>query len=219
VLSQLQSLQDIRLRTAVDTLYNDQLPDVDPEAVQLAAVTSSSQLTLLDLTCRRVPAGAVQHMFPAGRQQLQTLSIKYTAGWELAPGVGWEVEPGDISRIVACCPNLQCLARLACTGEFVGVGCISTSELQQLRQLTALSTLSIGKPHWDTAAAAVLAGLTGGCMALAFTRAAAAAVSFCADAATAAELRVATVLQLEQLPTAQVPLVCSLSCLQDRMFP
>jgi hypothetical protein len=168
VLSQLQSLQHIRLCTAVDGLYDDQLADVDPEAVQLAAVTSSSQLTSLDLTCRRVPAGTVQHMFPAGRQlqRLQDLSIEFTAGWQLAPGAGWELEPGDISCIVAGCPNLRCLVRSAGIGEFVGVGRISTSELQQLRQLTALSTLSIGKPRWDTAAAAVLADLTGGCMAV-----------------------------------------------------
>jgi hypothetical protein len=201
MLSQQQSLQRIQLYSASSWRNREQQRNWDPAAAQLAAVTSSSQLSSLELTCWRWPAGAVQHMFPAGRQlqRLQDLSIEFTAGWELAPGAGWELEPGDISCIVAGCPNLRCLFKAAGIGEFVGVGRISTSELQQLRQLTALSSLSIGKPRWDTAAAAVLADLTGGCMALAFhERGGGCCFMLCRSAA--AELRVATVLQTRSYP-------------------
>jgi hypothetical protein len=157
VLPQLQSLQHIEL----DDLRRE---GTAPEAAHHAALTSSSQLTSLELLHWRWPVGAVQHMFPAGRQlqRLQKLCVPFTAGWDL--------EPGDISCIVACCPNLRCLADdLFISGSaFVDVGRISTTELQQLRQLTALSTLSIRSPCWDPAAAAVLADLTGGCMAVTF---------------------------------------------------
>jgi hypothetical protein len=47
-----------------------------------------------------------------------------------------------------------------------GVGRISITELQQLQQLTALSTICIHSPSWDPATVAVLAGMTGGCMAV-----------------------------------------------------
>jgi hypothetical protein len=157
VLSQQQSLQHLELQPfepAIDQLSSN------PQAAQLWALTSSSQLTALQLGFWQVPAGAVQQLFPAGRQlQLpQQLSIGYSAA-------GWELEPGDISSIVACCPSLRCLSAPG-VGAAADVGRIATSELQQLRQLTALSTLSISSPSWDPAAAAVLAGMIGGCTAV-----------------------------------------------------
>jgi hypothetical protein len=167
VLSQLQSLQHIDLHNDSNEPHDDHLLDWDPEADQLAALASCSQLTTLKLGFRRWPAGAVQHLFSAGQQlqRLQGLSIALTA--KLEPGAGWQLEPGDISCIVACCPNLRCLcSRGGYWWSAVGVGRISTSELQQLRQLTALSTLSIASPRWVTQAAAVLADMTGGCMAV-----------------------------------------------------
>jgi hypothetical protein len=158
VLSQLLKMQHIEL-CAEDWEFHQLI--TDPEAAQLAALTSSSQLTLLGLTFNRMPAGAVQHMFGAGRQlqRLQHLNI------QVYDATGWNLEPGDISCIVACCPNLRCKCR-SNVGVDISVGRISTSELQQLRQLTALSTLSIRIPSWDTAAAAVLADMTGGCLAV-----------------------------------------------------
>jgi hypothetical protein len=156
VLSQLQSLQHVWLYT-LGWVHDEQLSN-DLEAAQLAALTSSSQLTALEFSCLEVPTGAVRHMFAAGRQlpRLQSLCIGYSSKYV------WDLEPGDISCIVACCPNLQCLSR-SHLGAAIGVGRISTSELQQLQQLTALTSLIIRSPSWDTAAAAVLAGLTGGC--------------------------------------------------------
>jgi hypothetical protein len=153
VLSQLQSLQHIQLWPVGDQLSSDL------EAAQLAALTSSSQLTALEFSCSEVPTGAVQHMFPAGRQLPRLHSFCIGDGSK----AGWDLEPGDISRIVACCPNLRCLSR-PYLGAAIGVGRISSSELQQLRQLTALTSLVIRSPSWDAAAGAVLADMTGGCM-------------------------------------------------------
>jgi hypothetical protein len=162
VLPQLQSLQHIQLHNPRSWGEDSLSSGAAPEAAHHAALTSSSQLTSLELGRWRWSAGAVQHMFPARHQlqRLQTLCVPFTAGWDL--------EPGDISCIVACCPNLRCLAgdSYLREGAVVDVGRISTTELQQLRQLTALSTLSIGSPCWDTAAATELADLTGGCMAV-----------------------------------------------------
>jgi hypothetical protein len=166
VLSQLQSLQYMHLDNASNELLNDHLLDWDPKAAQLVAMANCSQLTSLDLGFCRWPAGAVQHMFPAGRQlqRLQQLSIALTD--DLEPGAGWQLEPGDISCIVLCCPNLRCLcSRGGYWWSAVRVGRISTTELQQLRKLTAMSTLRIASPRWGAAAAAVLAE-TGGCLAV-----------------------------------------------------
>jgi hypothetical protein len=61
MLSQLQSLQHIEMHIP----YAD---NHHAEAAQLAALASCSQLTSLVLSFWRPPAGAVQQLFPAGRQ-------------------------------------------------------------------------------------------------------------------------------------------------------
>jgi hypothetical protein len=177
--SQLLRLQRIELLSFEPT--SDQQSS-DPQAARLWALTSSSQFTSIELGFWQLPAGAVQQLFPAERQlpRLQELIIGRSKA-------GWELEPGDISSLVACCPNLRCLSRPN-KGAAAGVGRISTSELQQLLQLTALSTFSTRIPSWGTAAVTVLADMTSGCMAV-------------------------SLFKLQQCwSTAQMPLACLLSC-------
>jgi hypothetical protein len=108
VITQLPSLQHIELKTD-SQLQHHQL-SWDPEAAHLAALTSSSQLTLLELSFWELPAGAVQQLFPAGRQ-LQRLQELYI-GCRRRTVLDWNFEPGDISCIVDAAPTCGACADL-----------------------------------------------------------------------------------------------------------
>jgi hypothetical protein len=93
----------------------------DPPAAAYSALTASSKLQHLDVSWCMLPAGALQHLFPAGRKlpHLQELDMAYVK----QPG-----ELGDIcaaapagSRLVSCCPGLRCLSMqgLQCSSDLL----------------------------------------------------------------------------------------------------
>jgi hypothetical protein len=66
------------------------------------------------------------------------------------------VAPGEILTLVESCPRLQHLSIVWASAD------ISTNELQQLLQVTALTALHCAGDGWDDAAAeGVLAHMTG----------------------------------------------------------
>jgi hypothetical protein len=103
LLSHLQPLQQL---TNLCLSYSCQFRADGPPAAACAALTASSRLQQLDLSGCQLPAGAWQHLFPAGRQlpQLQSLDVSLVK----QPTSGYAAIP-DISRLVSCCPSLQCL--------------------------------------------------------------------------------------------------------------
>jgi hypothetical protein len=186
ILPQLQQLQHLEL-TQLLYLSSEGQHIWDPAdpvaaAASCAGFTASSQLTAPVLTDAGLPAGALQHMFPAGKQlpNLRRLAVfseelgsldgtryasirqDYTpAGIKaLAQRDCLAVEPGVLAQLAECCPNLCELEMLWAAGSSSSS---SVSELLQLLQLTALIRLAVAGGGWDDAAArAVLAHMTGG---------------------------------------------------------
>ena len=107
VLSKMTCLQDLCLSlTGVDT--------VSTAPQRFAALTASTQLTRLELgpdDYTPLPKGAVQYMFPAGRQLpcLQVLNISPIIDWRTDFGTGdeWCIDGADIYSIANCCTGLQ----------------------------------------------------------------------------------------------------------------
>jgi hypothetical protein len=111
VLPRLTCLQDLRLRLpGLDT--------VNTPPQHFSALTASSHLTMLELTREghmTVPKGAVQHMFPPGRQMpsLQALYLSTEPCGVNGPDYeDWCTDSSDILRISSCCPQLQRLGLL-----------------------------------------------------------------------------------------------------------
>jgi hypothetical protein len=75
LLSHLQPLQQLTNLNLAHSLTADEQDS--PPAAAYAALTASSKLQHLDLTCCTLQAGAWQHMFPAGRQLPQLLSLDF----------------------------------------------------------------------------------------------------------------------------------------------
>jgi hypothetical protein len=129
-LEQMTCLQDLELTLeGIDTKFTA------PQSFR--ALTASTQLTRLALTpddYAPLPKGAVQYMFPAGRElpllQHITFSpyIEDPEGWEAAE---WCVDGADIGCIAACCTGLQWLdlSLVVKPGEDVCRGCPAIAQL------------------------------------------------------------------------------------------
>jgi hypothetical protein len=104
----------------------------DPPAAAFAAVTASSKLQDLDVSWCTLPAGALQHMFPADRTlpHLQELGMAYV---KEAGGTCATAPAG--SRLVSCCHGLRCL-------DVRGLQC-SSVQLAPLQGLSGLQTLHL----------------------------------------------------------------------------
>lgn len=112
-LEQMTCLQDLEL--------SSEGIDLDSTAPQsFAALTASTQLTRLVLTpddYAPLPKGAVQHMFPAGRQLplLQHIGFRpYIQDQEEFEKEEWCMDGADIGCIAACCTGLQWLELSLC---------------------------------------------------------------------------------------------------------
>jgi hypothetical protein len=129
-----------------------------------AAATASSQLTALQLNSGSLGGAAAQRI-AAGElqtQQLLTMSddycnrILHTRDHFAVYGCTRELAPGDPPRLVDSCPGLQHLSTVWASAD------VSTSELQPLLQLKAVTELRAAGDGWDdTAAEEVLAHMTG----------------------------------------------------------
>jgi hypothetical protein len=95
-----------------------------------AALTASSKLQQLNISISTMPAGVWQHMFPAGKQLPNLLSLSIAYVRQFAGGIAQDPEG---SRLVSCCPSLQYLemASLLCSAELL-------APLQGLSALQAL---------------------------------------------------------------------------------
>ena len=156
LLSQLQHLTQL---THLELARCMQRPArADLPAASYSALTASSELQHLDIHQCFLPAGAWQHVFPAGRQlpHLQSLVIdRVTMNSSIAA-------PG--SSLVSCCPALQLLTMqdLQCSKELLGAlprlsrltglqmgvvdGASGREVLEQLCQLTGLMSLGLDAP-------------------------------------------------------------------------
>jgi hypothetical protein len=160
-LPKLQQLQHLELHDVQD----------EASAASYGALTSSSQLTALRMIDCSIPYGAAQHMFAAGRQlqQLQHLEVNASDAVHCQYALG-TVErrvmqshslvlgPGNLQRLVTCCPRLTQLALIWPDNNASS----AADDLGLLLQLTGLTGLTIGGAHVDTLAARhVLKHLTG----------------------------------------------------------
>lgn len=129
LLCELQLLQQLTCLQLAGTLAA--VEDGVPHAAAYSALTASSKLQRLDISSNTLPAGAWQHVFPAGRRlpHLETLLI---SGAKLPSG-----DPAaapDFSRVVSCCPGLRNLCMHSLQYE--------EEQLEPLRQLRGLRTLT-----------------------------------------------------------------------------
>jgi hypothetical protein len=145
-------------------------PSMEEEAAQrCAALTASRELEKLDLMWCVWPAGAMRHMFPAGRQllRLREVNIRFVSGAERHNWwhrTAWRKQlslaagPGDVARLAEGCPYLQMLSLLWANA----IDGITLSELRLLTQLTALDKLGVAGDAWnDEATEGVLANMPG----------------------------------------------------------
>jgi hypothetical protein len=155
LLSELQHVQQLTYLQC----YCDVSDEASPvPAAAFSALTASSKLQHLDISRCTLPAGAWQHLFPAGRQlpELQYLDISYVK----QPGHGPAPAP-EGTRLVSCCPGLQRLhmQQLQCSAErlasLAGLSKLHTLYLadgtqvqgvESVCQLTGLRELTIDSP-------------------------------------------------------------------------
>jgi hypothetical protein len=138
-------------------------------AANCVAITASTALSLLSLEHCRLPAGALQHMFPAGKQlpQLQLLAIhcipaalsdvdfSLESDTAAVRSCSLAINADDVAQLVACCPNLRELSTLWVDGSsssFADAAQLSRA-LTSLTSLTGLTKLGVGGAAWDNAAA------------------------------------------------------------------
>ena len=166
LLSYLQHLQQLTHLNLSGTLW-DGVDEDAPHAAGYTALTASSKLQHLNISECALPAGAWQHVFPVGRQLPQLRELNIT---ELEKAAGGFISAPEGSRLVSCCPGLQCLfmqavqdsaGLLAALGGLSGLrtlhwgdvhACmdadVAEEGLQLVCQLTGLRELDINLPHY-----------------------------------------------------------------------
>jgi hypothetical protein len=149
----LHQLQHLELKGKDDSLLHTGKP------ADCAALTTSIQLTHLQIhgwQNQPMPGGAVQHMFPAGRQlpQLQQLVLECSAPWYMLQYAkeGF-ITAADLRSIVSACPALR---HLDITGVLAAG--VDVSALLQLPSTCA--SLKLGGRGVGDEAAGVVAQLT-----------------------------------------------------------
>jgi hypothetical protein len=176
VLPRMTSLRCLRICSC--DLDDDNMPepvnDMERYASLLPPAPHLTQLTLTAVTACMLPPGCVQHVFGAGRHMptLRVLELGPLEKWYALPsglhqplffgqedhgGVAVPEEcfgPGDVERLVRCCPGLE---RLWLPG-LVQAGV----DVSAVLRLTALTGLFVGGAVWDDAVpVSVLAGMSG----------------------------------------------------------
>jgi hypothetical protein len=128
LLSHIQHMQQLTYLSTMWCMQGGE--EGNPPAASYAALTASSKLRHLDVCNCFVPASALQHMFPDGKQlpQLQELITS-----EVVESTSYYAQAPDSSRLVNCCPGLKVL-------HVDGKPC-SAEQLALLQGLTGLHTL------------------------------------------------------------------------------
>lgn len=129
-----------RIQTAVDPM---------PPAAAYAALTTSSKLQHLNISCCQLPTGVWQHLFSPGMPlpHLRVLNISNVKH----PG-GSAAAPEGIS-LASCCPRLQSLDMMLLR--------YSSELLAPLTRLTGLQELSVAPAEGSTGRLEVVVQLTG----------------------------------------------------------
>jgi hypothetical protein len=104
LLSQLQDLQQLTHLDLSEGLLV--VGDDTPPAAAFESLTASSMLHHLDISQCILPAGAWQHMFPAGRQLPRIRSLAAAGVFEPA---GRRAVAPDGSLLASCCPGVSSL--------------------------------------------------------------------------------------------------------------
>ena len=143
-LQPLEQLTHLNLTRSVQDVWAD-----TPSASAFAALTASSKLHHLDISCNTLPAGVWHHMFPAGRQLAHLTALNITGA--LHPSGQYAAAPEG--RLLSCCPSLQSLKMMSLQlegllRELLGLSGLRTLvvtggpdnllQLTQLKQLTSL---------------------------------------------------------------------------------
>jgi hypothetical protein len=123
-----------------------------------SALTASSQLTMLNLVRiddSVLPKGALQHMFPPGRQMpMQHLPIQaHSSEGTFFPPGGWSLDSADLLPIVQACPDLQALHIINSVQPYADL-----SPVLQLPRTCSL--LDVGGAAFTDAAVPILLQLT-----------------------------------------------------------
>jgi hypothetical protein len=128
----------------------------NPPAAAFAALTASSKLQHLNISCCSLPSGVWTHIFPAGRQllHLHHLDIGDVHDWLVYPTsvCTWD-PPLEGNQLVSCCPGLHSL-KLA-NWPF------RKELLAPLRALSGLHTLCVSSATSKRRALEVVCRLTG----------------------------------------------------------
>jgi hypothetical protein len=98
-------LQPLQQLTHVNLTHTLRSNEPNPPAEAYSAVTASSMLQHLNISCGRLPAGVWQHLFAAG-QQLPHLTRLDVSGVCHPPSLVNAAPPGG-DLLASCCPNLQ----------------------------------------------------------------------------------------------------------------
>jgi hypothetical protein len=104
LLAHLKHLQQLTYLVVSHTLLT--IEDDSP-LTTYSTITASSKLRHLDISGSSLPLGVWQHIFPAGRQLPHMQSLNISRIWQ--PQHMWHTAP-EGSRLVSCCPSLQCLS-------------------------------------------------------------------------------------------------------------
>jgi hypothetical protein len=139
---------------------------------QYSAFTVSSQLTYLRIAAdppgykvdfaRPLPVGAVQHIFPAGKQLSRLKQLHFGVGEHYGiDDDGWNEDshymellgPGDLALVAAACPALERFWAIAAVQK--------DAQLADLAKMTSVTQLAIGGNHLEAAElAAAVAKMT-----------------------------------------------------------
>jgi hypothetical protein len=136
LLSYLRELQQLTF-LGLSCSHSSELGDIP--AAAFSALTASSKLQHLDISDLQLPAGAWQHVFPAGKQRphLRSLNLAQITH-PLTQGL-FPASAPEGSRLVSCCPGLQSL-------DMQGLR-YTAHLLPALQGLSGLHTLSLGASH------------------------------------------------------------------------
>jgi hypothetical protein len=153
----LTALRELQQLQHIDVCFGDDMGELDDAPMQqYSAFTASPQLTHLRIAAEQprhprrfpdaLPPGAMQHIFPAGKQlpRLKQLHLNDAeADWHMKGKYMELLGPGDLAAIAAACPGLEQFWAIAAVEDDV--------QLIDLARMTSVTQLKIGGHYVDPA--------------------------------------------------------------------